>query len=378
MRFLFIVFILFFANDLLAQTINLDNYNKRVFSSKFTERDIKIWPSINNYSNKVLIEEGNYVIERKDNQKGKMIFPHWSNPYKNYELRVKLNLRNSDKSQNIIGICFNFSKKHDYGYIIELNAFRKYRIIKTNVNDDVEYLTSGKNNWKKFNYLEKKDEINEIGILVENERIEIYLNDFFAFTFNDEIKSVYKDFGLYIGPSSQGDCSQISLFTNITDYSKYNKLENSQLSRTTDDNSTSSLNLTTTNTKKYREFIMKLRDELIETRKERDEYKLLLDKCNDENTTLIKIATNQTDSKLKETVTTLEKEIAALKKENESLTAEIKSLQHLKVYYIDNDKDKDLLNFLNEELQKAEDKSEQLLRRVQQLENELNNYKEFK
>lgn len=428
MKLLHIILALMLVHTASSQTINLEHFNKRVFTSDFNSaKDAKLWPAINNQEELIILNNEEFTLERKNFNKELIIFPNWHSTYPSFELDVSVNLQHlADKNQSA-GICFAYSREHETGFILELNKQKKYRIKQIGAEGLISFIsgTSESNSWKKSNMLYPKQEFNQINILVLENTVDIYLNNFFVFSFSHKIEYHYRDFGLYVGKGSKAIFHHVYLLINHTDYGKYDQnIDEVDLSQKViveehvikkevehvaddkkqeevheikedvteivneDDSNETEIKTETLKTeeetevknediledpdvKKCLEMIVDIRNDLSATQKELETYISLLEDCKDDNARMNEFITMNMDDRLKNKAASLELENERLKDEIQKLKSENATLQDFKTFYQDANKDEDIVNFLYDELKKIEEKNAYLARQVEILENKL-------
>ncbi|HPD64552.1 MAG TPA: hypothetical protein P5050_03720 [Bacteroidia bacterium] len=399
MRKSFIVLFFLLSARLFAQNLNPEYFDKIVFNSDFkSSRDLKLWPIANDEDEIMIISNGQYLIERKNNTKDRFIFPNWQNPYPNYELSVNLTLEKLVFPYQVAGVCFQFNSSLTDGLILEFNKSKQFRIRKINENGIISYLTGStpNNSWKKCNYLLMKGEMNDLNILVNGNKIEIYINNYFIYSFENESNFNLRNFGLFVGKSSQITFQKIQLLVNHKEYGKYDYLlsikDVKEPEVTADTNTqkndvkkeadtlTEKPNQTTgsSDNKELTEalaLIVRLKKDLSAKEKELETQKQLLEKCKNDNLSLNAFIESNLDNKTLNRITELEKENNKLKDQLQKLKTENATLQDFKTFYLNQNKDKDIINFLYDELKKLEEKNASLSRQVEMLQNQLKNLK---
>jgi len=394
MRNTIVILFLLLSVCLYSQEINPEFFDKIVFSSEFNStKDTKTWPIANDENELLLIGNGKYVIERKDLQRDRYIFPIWKSAYPNFELNVSFSMENLINTSQSLGICINFNKTLDQGIVIEFNKNKQYRVKEIGESGKITYL-SGENaskSWKKSNFLLTKGELNDINLLVSGERVELYINNFYTFSFLSKPKYYSRNFGLFTGRGSTASFYKIHLLVNHKEQGKFDYLLNAD-----EQNNQDLLTKPTTDTMVVKDtsekikpkndtiispptaelqtalaLIVKLRNELAESQKQLEINKTLLDKCKQDNIALNEVISKNLNNKSQNRISELEKENETLKDQVAKLKIENATLQDFKSFYLNQNKEKDIVNFLYEELKKLEDKNASMARQVEQLQNQI-------
>jgi len=373
-----------------SQEINPEFFNKIIFSTEFNaSKDTKLWPLASDEDDLLLIGNGKYIIERKNTQKDKFIFPNWSNLYPNYELNVSFTMENLISPLQNIGICFHFNKENEQGFVIEFSKSKQFRIRQIQENGLIKYISgeNANNSWKKSGFLLTKGEVNDINILSSGNRIEIYINNYFSFAFETELKYQTRNFGLFTTRATKATFTRVQLLINHKDQGKYDhvtditedhkKTDNQIVENTNPDTEKPKETDNTNKTENTAELqtalalIVKLKNELTETQKQLENQKQITDKCKQDNVVLNEFIAKNLDNKSQTRISELEKENDALKDQIARLKTENATLKDFKAFYLNQNKEKDIVNFLYEELKKLEEKNASLSRQVEQLQNQL-------
>ncbi len=363
MKFITIIFVFVCVFSANSQNINLNHFDKELFSCDFSDKKTaELWPSMNSNDGLIMIQDNKYVIDRKDEFKGYTVFPEYLNFYKNCELQASFIL-NSDEPA---GILFNFNEKENQGYLIEINSNRKFRIKKFLSNGQFEFIT-GKNekkSWQSFKILNKENIINDINILVIENNVEIYLNNFFAYSFTSKMQYQCRNFGVYVSPSSKISVDKINLLIHHNDFGKYNNIAGAS---GFENNSDLNNNSSSQNVRKYLNKIVSLNNELKTMELEIMQTVKKLEMCKDDNSMLNNYISTNLDTELQKKLNKAERELVILKQKQSDLIAENKSLQEFKNFYLNDKNDKDIVNFLYDEIHKIEKENEKLKREIIQL-----------
>jgi hypothetical protein len=372
MKPVFFILLACVSSGLFAQSINMDYYNKTLFISTFMDKDIQYWPAVNNYKSKILIENGKYHIESKDNIQGEKVFPGYENNFSNYELFVSLILISGDYSEQSAGVCFQFDEKHQKGYVVEINAFKRFRLLRWN-NEEKKIISNqgDQDGWIKFNMLEKKNKINEIKILSRNNLFDIYFNEFFAYSFENEFKQERtSNFGFYVAPMTEIRIQNMSLMVNRNEYNEASSISNTKTNNETEDTDPEKVE-DAGDKDRLLKLLLRFRDEIKEKQNENEQLKEKLEKCQQDKASLEKVATHIVESQSNMNIKQIEEENVQLKKEVQKLQRELSLLKKYEEFYEKENTEKDLLNFINKERQSLENENKILKERIKNLEMEL-------
>jgi hypothetical protein len=384
MKYLWVIFSLFLASALYSQTIDLNSFDKKLLSFQFTTTfDSRIWPSKNNMKSLIIIKPNQYVIQRKHNEEDEIIVPSWDNLYKNFEIQARIKLKNSVNPNPSTGICFNLSRDLSRGYILEFNSNKEFCIKKIVKPGKYMYITNPgtKNPWKKLKTLEKSEEFNNISILVKGNVIDIYINNFFAFSFIDELAyNEIKNFGIYIAPASEAILTNFNFLVNSNDSLPDLSLTNDN----TNTNNTTNNTVTNDNPDMVKpddppkeidtamaSYLLNLKSQLEIATKDLKDLRVLLNRCKDDNYRLNEFLSQNVNPKLLEKLKALQQENKELQELNIQLGIDNQNLQIFKQDCIDQSPDKELTKILYQQLSDAQNENSKLKARIAELEKQL-------
>lgn len=366
-----------------AQTIDLTSFDKKLLGFEFKGNfDSRIWPSKNNMKSLILIKDGEYSIQRKYSIDEEIIVPNWDNLYKNFEIQARIKILDSENSNPTTGICFNMSKDINSGYILELNGNREYCLKRIIKQGKYLYISNQgtKNPWLKFKKMGKKEEYNTISIMVKGNAIDIYINNYFAFSFSDDNSgNDIKNFGIYIGPASNAVMNlfnfNVSSNESIPDFTKTDNNSNQTINQgnpvnndlpipVKPNNSANSAPVDTGMTN----LVMLLKNQLDNTRSELRDTKILLNRCKDDNLRLNDFISQNVNSKLSEKIKQLQLQYNDLKAKYDELVINNKTLETFKQDCLNNSKDKDMVKMLYEQLNATQKENEKLKLKLKEIE----------
>lgn len=383
MKSFYTILFLFIFYFLHAQSIDLTSFDKKLLGFEFKGTfDSRIWPSKNNMKSLILIKDGEYSIQRKYSIDEEIIVPNWDNLYKNFEIQARIKILNSENNDPTTGICFNMSKDLNSGYILELNGGREYCIKRIIKQGKYLYISNQgtKNPWQKFKKMGKKEEYNTVSIMVKGNAIDIYINNYFAFSFTDDNSgNDIKNFGIYIGPASNAVMNlfnfNVSSNESIPDFTKTNNNTSQQPNQDINikndppipDKPNNSTNNTVVDTGLTNLFIT-IKNQLDNTRNELRDTKILLNRCKDDNLRLNDFISQNVNSKLSDRIKQLQQQYNDLKAKYDELVINNQTLETFKQNCLNTSKDKDMVKMLYEQLNATQKENEKLKLKIKELE----------
>jgi hypothetical protein len=255
-------------------------------------------------------------------------------------------------------------KNRNTGYIFELNSKQKFRLKKILPTGDFSYpqAKNEKKSWNKFSIVAKNALPNDINILIKGNDLDVYINGFFAHSYKIERKINCYNVGLFTSPASSLEVDYFKVLVNEEDYEDYIK---GVVNSNSNDNDMSTADA------KAVDIIFSLRKKTEALETENEDLKLLLEKCKEDNVNLDLYIKENLDSDLQEKLEKLKNENNKLKSENQVLKEENKVLEEFKKNQTAQGDEKDLVDFLYEELNKEQQKNAALQQRIEKLEQQL-------
>jgi hypothetical protein len=220
-----------------------------------------------------------------------------------------------------------------------------------------------KNPWTKFKKMGKKEEYNTVSIMVKGNVVDIYINNYFAFSFiDDKSGNEIKNFGIYIGPASRAVVNMFNLIVDSND-----SIPDINLNSAANNNDSSLQTYTGVDTS-ITNMIFNLRNQLEATKNELRDARILINRCKDDNLRLNEFISSNVDSKLTEKTKALQKQYDELKIKYDQLVLDNQTLETFKKDCIDKSKDKDMVKLLYDQLNASQKENEKLKQKIKVLE----------
>ncbi len=235
-------------------------FTESIFSDNF-ESDNGNWKIMSNADNLFLIQDGNYLLQRKNLKSVYSVFPKWENPASTFEISAKIMIEYTENIESGAGIIFMAQADGSGAFVLEINDKKQYRLKQlVGVNFRLLTGTQKTNGWLDSPFLNAKGEINLIQIKTSNRNYDIHINQNYIFSFN-ELAYKSGNIGISVGPLSKFSIEQFAVYT-------------------TSNGDQSSNNSDTTNNIPVKDTVVTLQEEIKVLREEnkmlRDSIKLLL------------------------------------------------------------------------------------------------------
>lgn len=196
---------------LFAQVIT-EKFDRMVLSENFDTTN-SYWITVANSENLFLVQEGEYILNRKSIASPFAILADYNNNLQNFRLVTSLNLEKTVNENGSIGIIIMAQPGGNGGFLIELNALKQYRVRQIS-GTTYKYLTGDakKGGWISSKEVNIFNGYNLIDVRVFNRNYDVYINNTFIISFS-EIAYKTGNFGFIIGPGSKGRIDFLYLFT---------------------------------------------------------------------------------------------------------------------------------------------------------------------
>jgi len=175
-----------------------DEFVSIAFSDQFDD-DKDNWRNMSTSDNLFMIQEGEYVLRRKNPSSGYSIFPKWKNNLVSFSLTAAMKLEDSKSAEASIGLIFMAQEDASGAFVFEINPKGQYRM-KQLVGLSYKLLTGDvkTSGWVDSDALKKNGEYNIIEIKTAKRNYDIYVNDKYLLSFT-EIAYKTGDIGISIG-----------------------------------------------------------------------------------------------------------------------------------------------------------------------------------
>jgi hypothetical protein len=171
------------------------------------------WTTAANSENLFLVQEGEYILNRKSLASPFAIIAEYKNTLQNFRLVTSINIEKVTNENGSLGIIIMAQPGGDGGFLIEINTLKQYRVRQI-AGNTYKYLTGDakKGGWVTSKDVNVINSYNLIDVRVFNRNYELYINNVFLMSFT-EIAYKTGNFGFIIGPGSKGRVDFLYLFT---------------------------------------------------------------------------------------------------------------------------------------------------------------------
>ena len=196
--FLFFLFIPLLAKPQLIK----EEFPEQVFGDQFDD-DKDVWRNMSTSDNLFLIQEGEYLLRRKNTASGYSIFPKWTNKLAAFSLVASMKLEDSKNPEASIGLIFMAQEDASGAFIFEFNPKGQYRL-KQLVGLSFKLLTgeAKSGGWVESDALNQLGQYNMIEVRTSKRNYDIYANEKYLLSFT-EIAYKSGDIGFSIGASTK-------------------------------------------------------------------------------------------------------------------------------------------------------------------------------
>jgi len=358
LRFIFLLLAagVFFPLVSFAQLVK-QNFTESALHEDF-ESDNDLWMTASNSDNFFVIQNGEYILHRRNTLTGYTIFPKWENQLSEYAISSGIKLAGSATDEASAGIIFMAQADNKGALIFEINNKNQYRIKKL---DGVSYklISGGQKNagWVNSDFFLGPDLYNRIEIRTSDKNYDVYLNNNYLTSFTE---LAYKNgrAGIVLGPGTTALMD--NFFVTIPDKKISVNQKDAMPGKNSKSESTDASEVITLTAGNYYYMINQLED----LRKENASLK-------EQITGLSTFNHSDTISDaavLQERIALIQLQLQQLTNENDSLRKSVKSASDTA------DKD-DIINALNKALKKEKQLNETLTRENKDLKDAIEKFK---
>jgi hypothetical protein len=190
-----------------------EKFDKLYMSENFDSATSQ-WSTISNAENLLLVQDGEYILQRKAPTSPFATMGNFNNGLTAYRLVTSLKLEKSANEDGSVGLIFMAQQGGQGGYIFEFNKKMEYRLRQI-AGSTYKYLTGSAKDggWLKGPNLKGISLPNLIEVRFADKNYDLYINNVLAISFN-EISYKSGDIGYLIGPGSKAKVDFMYLFTN--------------------------------------------------------------------------------------------------------------------------------------------------------------------
>lgn len=167
--------------------------------------DSDLWMTASNTDNFFVIQNGEYILRRKNFLTGYTIFPKWENQLSAYSITAAIKLLGNSGDDASAGIIFMAQPDNRGALMVEFNKMRQFRIRQL-VGVNYKLLTGDKKNsgWVPSSFILEGDVYNKIEIRTSEKNYDILFNNNLLTSFTE---LAYKNgrAGIILGPATNAD-----------------------------------------------------------------------------------------------------------------------------------------------------------------------------
>ncbi|TAH43584.1 MAG: hypothetical protein EYC69_02320 [Bacteroidetes bacterium] len=206
------------TNTLTKAQLVSEKFTDTIFSDNF-ESDKGIWKIMSNGDNLFLIQDGKYLLQRKNPKSSYSVFPKWNNPASAFEITANFVLESTEGPESGVGIIFMAQADGTGAFVLEINSKKQFRL-KQLVGVNFKLLTGQikTNGWVDSGFLNGVNETNLLQVKASARNYDVYINQNYVLSFT-ELAYKTGNIGISAGPSSKFLVDQISVYIMESDSS---------------------------------------------------------------------------------------------------------------------------------------------------------------
>lgn len=216
MRKVFFILMIFIATQsdfslVQAQTVN-EKFDRLDLSENF-DTSSGMWTFMSNSENLFLVQEGEYILNRKAPEKPYAIIANYDYNQPAFRMVTSLKIEKANDQNGSVGVMFMAQNDGNGGFIFEINTLKQFRLRQI-VAGSYKYLTGDAKSggWVKSNFINNLNVYNLFELRFSQRNYDIYLNNNLLMSFTE---IAYKNgrFGYIVGPGSRAKIDFLYLFS---------------------------------------------------------------------------------------------------------------------------------------------------------------------
>src|ERR1035438_2759395 len=148
--------------------------------------DKQNWPVFNDENNFFVIQNGEYILNRKDKTAQYAALTEWDNKLESFDIKASVKLMKAKDDNCNIGIIIMAKAKGD-GFVIEINRNLQYRV-KQLVGTAYKYISGNGSNfgWVKSSDIKPVGQYNTIEVKCLNKNYDVFINGIYKISFDEK------------------------------------------------------------------------------------------------------------------------------------------------------------------------------------------------
>lgn len=366
-------------------------FTESVFLETFNESK-DIWPQKYTPSELMVIQDGQYIIRRIEQDLFSIVLPKSETNYSNMQIFAQIKVVAAKDHSKGAGVVFLATPMGSGALIIEVNNNREYRIKKYE-NGYVRTLSGQADGWVKNSDLNKKG-FNKIAIKGYDKIYDIYFNGKYAKTWYEPSFKAGK-IGFYVSGGSEIAVNRLEIkleekqdLDNPSNSLNDNPLpEVSEKTNEPNNELSTSNQSTSSSSSSYKELILVFKKKFEDQRLQISELESQL--MDAQNNTQANNEILEENNELKERLNLKENEISVLKKQIDELKRNVNYLESVKSLLKENpdsdillhltnilDSEQQKVQSLNKELEQSKNENILMEQQIKLLKRQIENYKE--
>ncbi len=178
------------------------------------DTDKQNWPIFTNADNLFVIQNGEYILNRKNKSTQYAVLTEWENQLESFSVKANLKLVQAANDNCNIGLIIMAQAKGG-GFVIELNKNRQYRV-KQLIGSTYQFISGDERSagWMKSPDIKPVGQFNAIEVKCFNKNYDVFINGGYQLSFSEKNYS-FGRMGIVIGPATNGLVDYFYVYSNI-------------------------------------------------------------------------------------------------------------------------------------------------------------------
>lgn len=190
-----------------------ERFDYQIYKETF-DSSAKIWPVLSNGDNLLIMQEGEYILQRKSKISPFAVMGEFETPFTDFRFVTSIKIVKSTEGEGSVGCIFMAQPGGKGGFVFEINLKQEYRLRQI-TSSGYAYLTGSAKDggWVKTSLLKPVNMSNLFEVRTFDNKYDLYLNNNVLLTYS-EIAYSSGNLGFIIGPGTMGKIDFVYIFSN--------------------------------------------------------------------------------------------------------------------------------------------------------------------
>lgn len=185
LKLFFLLCVLFSVKNSVHAQLVKEDFPNELFTEKF-DSTTSYWTIATNADNFFIIQNGEYILNRKNLNSNYPIFPNLPNEFSDFDLKASVKIEQANNKESSIGLLFMAQSDGKGAFTVEINPLKQYRV-KQLVGTTYQLLTGEPKNsgWMNSSVVKEAGAYNDIEVKCANKNYDVYINSVYQLSFSE-------------------------------------------------------------------------------------------------------------------------------------------------------------------------------------------------